>query len=433
MEAISSIQNSQKAEVLVSSRPDGKTSLEAARDIARKLLAYCRANDWKGYDPYDALNSRILKFIPFSRSRIIRLGLTQVLKRSPLNFRPLLLVPKTQNPKAMALFLMAFVKLSKLGLLDQEEDLIEKMTGKLVTLRSPNTPYWCWGYSFPWQTRTIIVSRGAPNLVCTTFVANALLEAYERNPEQRYLEMVFSAADYILNELYWAEGDAACFSYPLPSLRSRVHNANFLGAALLCRIYNHCGEKKYLEAALKVARYSSAKQHEDGSWDYGESSKQRWADNFHTGYNLCALRSICQCAGTSEFESHIRRGFEFYRVRFFRKDGEAKYFQDRTYPIDIHSVAQSIITLLALKDLDENNVSLAHAVFQWAMTNMWDEQGYFYYRAFPFFTNKIPYMRWSQAWMFLALSMLLEEGRGDRRTYKDGSPGKSKGSVKLKK
>jgi hypothetical protein len=24
-----------------------------------KLLAYCRANDWAGYDPYDALNSRL--------------------------------------------------------------------------------------------------------------------------------------------------------------------------------------------------------------------------------------------------------------------------------------------------------------------------------------------------------------------------------------
>jgi len=409
MEVISSIQNSQKAEVLVSSMPDGKTSLEVARDIARKLLVYCRANDWQGYDPYDALNSRIMKFIPFSRSRIIRLGLTQILKRSPFNFRPLLLVPKTHNPKAIGLFLMALVKLSKLGLLDQEEDLIEKMTGKLVALRSPNTPYWCWGYSFPWQTRTIIVSRGAPNLVCTTFVANALLEAYERNPEQRYLEMVFSAAEYILKELYWTEGDCTGFSYPLPSVRSRVHNANFLGADLLCRAYKLCGEKKFLDPALKVARYSSAKQHEDGSWDYGESSQQRWADNFHTGYNLCALRSISQYAGTSEFESHIRRGFEFYRNHFFREDGAPKYFHNRTYPIDIHGVAQSIITLLAFKYLDENNVSLAHAVFRWAMTHMWDEQGYFYYQVSSFFTSKIPYMRWSQAWMLLALSTLLDE------------------------
>jgi len=30
-----------------------------------KLLAYCRANDWAGYDPYDALNSKALRPCPF--------------------------------------------------------------------------------------------------------------------------------------------------------------------------------------------------------------------------------------------------------------------------------------------------------------------------------------------------------------------------------
>jgi len=237
-----------------------------------------------------------------------------------------------------------------------------------------------------------------------------VLDAYERNQESQYLNMAVSAAEYILNELYWTEDDStACFSYPLASLRTQVHNANFLGATFLCRVYKYSGDEKFFEPALKVARYSAAKQHDDGSWDYGEHATQRWVDNFHTGYNLCALRSICQYAGTSEFEHYIRRGFEFYRNHFFRDDGTAKYFHDQIYPIDIHSVAQSIITLLAFKDLDKDNVSLAHAVFRWAMTNLWDEKGYFYYQVFPFFTSKIPYMRWSQAWMLLALSTLLGE------------------------
>ena len=39
---------------------------------------------------------------------------------------------------------------------------------------------------------------------------------------------------------------------------------------------------------------------------------------------------------------------------------------------------------------------------------MWDRQGYFYYQVLPFWTNKISYMRWSQAWMLLALATLLE-------------------------
>lgn len=133
-----------------------------------------------------------------------------------------------------------------LGLLDQES-LVEMVAEKLVTLRSQSTLYWCWGYSFPWQTRAIIVPRGAPNLVCTTFVGNALLDAHDRLREPSYLNMAIIAAEYIVDELFWTEGDStACLSYPLPSSRTRVHNTNFLGAAFLCRVYKQCSEKKFL-------------------------------------------------------------------------------------------------------------------------------------------------------------------------------------------
>jgi hypothetical protein len=371
-----------------------------------QLLDYCKKNNWAGFDPYDALNSRLFDWSPFSRSKLCRIALTQIMKRLPVNIRPLLMISKEQNPKALALFLMAFLRLEKSGLLANQE-LINIMTERLIALRSQNTSYWCWGYSFPWQTRTNLVPRGAPNLVCTVFVANALLDAYERHCEPRCLSMAISAAEYILHELYWTEGDAtAGFSYPLPSLRSPVHNANFLGAALLGRIYRHSGEKKFLDPAMKVTRYSADKQQDNGSWVYGEFSKYHWVDNFHTGYNLCALRSISESADTSEFDARIRRGFDYYRSNFFREDGAPRYFHDRTYPIDIHSVAQSIITLLTFKDFDENNVSVAFSVYNWAMNHMWDERGYFYYQTLPLYKVKISYMRWSQAWMLYALACL---------------------------
>ena len=107
------------------------TSLTDLKTVVLKLLAYCQAEEWKGYDPYDALNSEIFKRLPFLNSRIPRILLTQLFKRSPLNLRPLFRIPKTQNPKALALFLMAFVRLSRIGLLDREE-LIKTMVDKLM-------------------------------------------------------------------------------------------------------------------------------------------------------------------------------------------------------------------------------------------------------------------------------------------------------------
>ncbi len=372
------------------------------------LLTYCQNENWAGYDPYDALNSRIFAATPFSWNRICRIVFTQAMKRLPINLRPLLGIPKTQNAKAIALFLMAFVKLSRLGLL-KDTRLVQQMIDKLAELRSPNTPYCCWGYSFPWQTRTILVPRGAPNLVCTTFVANALLDAYELTHASNCLRMAVNAADYIVNELYWDQDDGvAGFSYPLPSVQARVHNANFLGAALLCRIYRQTGSEKFLQPALKVARYSAAKQRTDGSWHYGEHPTQHWIDNFHTGYNLCALRTIGQYAETAEFEPHVREGLKFYMSHFFEANGAPRYFHDRTYPIDIHSAAQSIITLLAMQDLDQRSTALASSVADWTMENMWDDSGYFYYHILPHYKDMTSYMRWSQAWMLLALLTSLE-------------------------
>jgi len=373
----------------------------------QQLVAYCQANDWAGYDPYDALNSRILAAVPFLSTKLPRLVFTQVLKRSPVNIRPLLLIEKKQNPKAIGLFLSALLKLSKAGQPDQD-NLIEKMIERSIALRSQGLPYWCWGYSFPWQTRTIIVPAWAPNLVCTCFVANALLDAYEQRGDARCLSMAMSAADYVLGELYWTDGDAvAGFSYPLRSLRVQVHNANFLGAALLCRVYKHTREERFLEPALRVARYSASRQHADGSWDYGEATSQRWIDNFHTGFNLCALHSISRDVETLEFEPHIRRGFDFYRTHFFCADGSVQYFHNRKYPVDVHCVAQSIITLMTLKDLHPDSVPSARSVFHWAMNHMWDDRGFFYYRVLRSCTIRTSYMRWSQAWMLLAMSTLI--------------------------
>jgi rhamnogalacturonyl hydrolase YesR len=237
-------------------------------------------------------------------------------------------------------------------------------------------------------------------------VAGALLDAYEQLGDPRLLQTAASAADYIVNELYWTDGDVASLSYPLASSRSRIHNANLLGGALLCRIARLTADRRWLEPALNAARYSARQQRPDGSWPYGELPGQGWIDNFHTGYNLMGLRRIDLYTGSTEFESHTRAGFEFYRRHFVREDGAARYFHDNTFPIDIHCVAQSLITLTEFAHLDGDATKLAERVFDWAMEHMWDSRGFFYYRQLRLCTIRISYMRWSQAWMLAGLASL---------------------------
>jgi hypothetical protein len=381
--------------------------------VASSLFNYCRSKDWAGYDPYDALNSKLLKALGIANLKYPRLILTQLLKRSPFNLRRLLLVPREQNPKGIALFLSAVVKLTNIGLLENDGT-IEHLCDRLASLASPRDGYLGWGYNFDWQTRTVLVPRWTPNIICTTFAGNALLDANGDRLNGNCLNLVTAATKFLQDRLYFqVNGSETCYGY-YPHERTLIHNANLLGAAFLCRVARATGERSLFEPALKAARFSVRKQHEDGSWDYGESDhpSQRWIDNFHTGYVLCALRRIAIDANTSEFESALRRGFAFYRQHFFEEDGAPKYYNQRLYPIDIHSVAQSIITLVTLSDLDKGNIDLANSVLTWTMSHMWNPKGYFFFQKHPHWTIRIPYMRWSQAWMLLALATLAEGSVG---------------------
>jgi hypothetical protein len=379
-------------------------------DITLKLLAYCQREEWSGYDPYDALNSKVFSRLAAFDAKWPRLLATQLLKRSPINLRPLLQIPKSQNPKALGLLLAAVLKLRRLGFVN-EKTLVDDLASRITATRS-SSQYWCWGYSFPWQGREILVERGEPNLVCTTFVADALMDLFEESGDTRYLSIARSAGDYLLNELFWTNGETiSSFGYPTASARSRVHNANLIAAAFLLRLNRHTDDERSRQVAMEVARYSTRCQRPDGSWPYGELKSQQWVDNFHTGYNLCALRHIAEYGETSEFNQNIDRGYQFYQRHFFRQDGAPKYFHNRTYPIDVHCVAQSIITLVQFTEKDPSVATLADAVVSWALTNLWDPAGYFYYQQRKWTRVTISYMRWGQAWMLLALAAYLENRR----------------------
>jgi hypothetical protein len=318
----------------------------------------------------------------------------------------LLRVPPSENPKALGLFLAACVKLAS-GNWPGAREHAEHLAGRILALACEMETGCGWGYSFPWQTRTVLVPRGEPNLVCTVFAASALLDAFDLLGVEKYLRMATGAAQYANETLYWENGNCAGFGYPTRATQTPVHNANLLGGALLCRVARYSGQRSLIDRALKVARYTVSKQRPDGSWLYGEAPNQGWIDNFHTGFNLSALRVIADCAEVDEFEAAIRRGFEFFEDHFITSDGVARYFHNKTYPIDIHCIAQSLLTLTEFRHLNPQATRLAGAVYRWTMNNLWDDSGFFYYRKLQGLTIRTPYMRWSEAWMALALASVL--------------------------
>ena len=76
------------------------------------------------------------------------------------------------------------------------------------------------------------------------------------------------------------------------------------------------------------------------------------------------------------------------------------------YPVEIHNQSQGIITFTRLSYLSAEYANFATTIAAWTIQNMQNKKGYFYYKKYPFYTIKTPFMRWSQAWMLLALTEL---------------------------
>lgn len=377
--------------------------------VTGRLLAYCRGQDWAGYDPYDALNSRVFRATPLARSAWCRLAFTQFMKRSPVNLRPLFRVPRRRNPKGTALFVMALLNLRKAGQFTEDE-VIRGLVGDLIAARSPGASGSAWGYGFDWQTRTYLVPEGTPNIICTTFAGNALLDAWEAFRDEACLRHAVAAAEFLLQALREElPGGAVCFRYT-PLVSTRIHNANLLGAAYCARVAAITRREEWRELAVRAAGYSAGQQSAEGAWRYGEAATQSWVDHFHTGYNLCALHAIARHAGIGTFDGALARGLGFYLGHFFTEEGAPRYFHDRTYPVDVHSAAQAIITLGLLAGRDPRCARTRAAVERWTLDHLLHPGGYFMYQKRRIGTNRIPYMRWGQAWMLLALSTRAEAG-----------------------
>jgi hypothetical protein len=241
-------------------------------------------------------------------------------------------------------------------------------------------------------------------MVTTVFAAQSLLQGYAMTGKDSWLSAARSACDFILDSLILEEGsETLCFGY-IPGESARVHNANLLGAALLGQLYAITGETILLEKSTKSVAYTMRALDENGLWPYGERDHHRFVDNFHTGYNLVSMDTWMRSTGDFSWKPKVLMAMDAYANRFWLADGTPKYYHDRLYPIDIHCSAQGILTFLRFKEIKPEYDKWVDLVALWAVRNMQDESGFFYYQVTRFYKNRIPYMRWSQAWMYLALS-----------------------------
>jgi len=375
---------------------------------SKKILqSYIESENYKGYDPYDTLNSPLPFHWLGKWGPVLAI---QFQKRNPFNIRKLLGIKKDYNPKAIGLLLHAY---SLQYQRNKSEDSLRKMEfffNWLIENRTKGYEEFCWGYNFDWASPVKFLEKYSPTIVVSGFIAKGVFEYYQATQNVKALEVLKSIGDFTKNKLAWTKTKKGyCVSYSTKTIDC-CYNANMLGAELFARLFYITKENKYKELACKMTDFTIAYQKESGLWNYNidiETGKERTKIDFHQGYVLDSIYYVIKYCGENKvYQNALKTGASYYFKNQFKETGQSIFRVPAEYPVEIHNQAQGIITLTRLSYLSEEYAPFAAKIAKWTAENMQSKKGFFFYKKYPMYTIKTPFMRWSQAWMLLALTEL---------------------------
>jgi hypothetical protein len=375
-----------------------------------KLDVWVESHNWKAWDPFDGLSSEYARYLS-PDNHTLRIILQQGNRRFPLNIRRLLRIKPETSSKAMGFFAQGYLRLYETY---NSQRFLDKAIYCLNWLMdNPSRGYagYCWGNHFDYESRGGRIPKGVPTVVWTGLIGHAFMDAYSILKDERYLSVGKSICEFIRNDLPKAiSKDSLCIGYTPQEndakLENAIHNSNIIGASVLARVYHETGDKELLDLAKTAVRFTVEHQLQDGGWYYGVDKKYHWVDLFHTGYVLESLDSYIRYTEDSQFTEALGKGYNYFINTFFLDDGTPRYYNYKTRPLDIQCASQGIQTLVNLRRLDPRSLDIATKVAHWTILNMQGRDGHFYFRKYPFITNKTPTLHWGQATMLAALALL---------------------------
>ncbi|HEU5450518.1 MAG TPA: hypothetical protein VFU76_00955 [Terriglobales bacterium] len=383
----------------------------ALAEVERSLDAvqdWVERHEYRGYEPFDGLSSwaRPLAFGNLFAERL----LMQAIRQSPINLRPLMGVRPKDSTKGRGYMAAGYVLRYRAT---REQKYLDRATECLEWLDKHKVArfrYHSWSNHFDFCSRGGSYTSDDPIIVWTALIGHAYVDAFEVSGREWFLRIAESVCNWILElpREHTESGD--CISY-LADRQSSIHNSNMLGAGLLARTAKHNRNAEYLRVARSAMLYSCSRQLPEGGWRYAELPNHHWIDNFHTGYNLDSLHTYLEATGDGDFRPNLEKGLAYFKQVFFEESGRPKYYNNRTYPVDIQCAAQAIDTLSLFAGRDAEAAVLAQKVAAWTIRNMQATDGHFYYRQYPLMKAKTAMLHWGQGTMFKGLAQLVLQMR----------------------
>jgi|SRR5665647_1007801 len=388
----------------------------------RSLYNWVKSEEYYGWDPYDALNSKLVSKLCFN-SPLLEILITQLNKYSILNIRPILSIEKGLDVKGISLFAQSFSKMYSLTKDQQYKDDLYKCIHFLKNKSlKQKYDFDCWaGHYFNYRGfDKSILAPDIPDVITTSNVIKAIADSYSIFEDEELKYIGKSAYDFLIKYLLGKTDDGLYYlKYDPLSENKIVINASAEGLSAICRLMSLFDDIEMKRIACKLSEFLISTQDSDGCWIYSRysSGKVRRQTDFHQGFIIDSLVEYLSFAELKQKDiliESIKKGADFYRKRQFLDDGRCYYRYPKLYPIDIHNQAQGIITFSKLSMFDTEFLEFAKKIVKWTTFNMQDNSGYFFYQKNNIITNKIPYMRWGAAWMMLALATYLEKAEVEK-------------------
>ena len=396
-------------------------NLYSVQNALTSLDHWLYRNGWSGFDPYDIKGTKLFRYLTKlgtdspGHLKGFRKIIFKLEHDYPRMMRRIFCVKKSINPKGMGLFAQSYILLYQRSNDQRYKNKALFCLDWLLDNVSTGYSGKSWGYPHDWQTK-ILIPRLTPSAVVSKIVGDAFWSAYQNFGDPSYLESCIDICEFFVNDLNIDQinQDVICFSYtPLDDFH--VHNANLMVAEFLARTGSEIHNDYYVDLGNKAANYALLEQNKDGSLYYWGGVQDHYnpkhIDHYHSGFEMRSLLGLWNTTNHQRYLIALRSYYDFYKKNLLQNiNGDAipRRTPNQTFPVDVHACTESILLNTVVVKIFPESLDLLNGVLNWTLKNMQTNEGWFIYE---FNQNgriiSIPYHRWGQAWMMLALANTL--------------------------
>jgi hypothetical protein len=272
-----------------------------------------------------------------------------------------------------------------------------------------------WGFHFAYTDSVLRkgdyvqeeIPAGTPCSYDTGMALHSLMDYYGISKDKDILAAIRKGCDYLLKHHGHKEfDDGSLYLHFNRGDGVLVNNVNSLSSSALIRASKILKNKRYASFASKILKRLLQNQNPDGSWWYCYSPRREVVDGCHTGFLLYGLIHSARETKNPRISHALRIGLRYYREHLFYQDGSPKLVYDRDLPLYTMGGAWGMIVFSMAGDrhFAKRVADATVRLFYNART------GFFHDSLRPKFKVRLPYIRWSTAPMYQAISTLLSHG-----------------------